>query len=553
MEPRHRAHHSHRPIVLVVDDEPSVRETIGRRLKTRGYSVLLASDPEMARKLLENHFINLAIIDLRLRNPEDSNDRSGQELALEFTESLVPGLPTILLTAYRDMESLSAALQSAVTGLPIKVAIKQNGLTWLQDVEDLMVRSPINTGLRINHGALNQLIRRRKFQRKMTAREMEELLRRLFRIESVSSLHLQDLVPGRSGSGIILVRPRYEEEVEGATLVIKYGTRDNVKLEDSNYRRFVEPYILPRATVQIGTPAYTQRWGALRFLFVGSSDAVPEDFETYFANSRTTLKQLRSTMRDVFSVCCQGWYRGVRRWTPEDSGLRDQYVARLELDDPKRLGRINEAVREVLKGRPRQPVQFKSDPSRLQVLLGETERESLPDPVAYFYDAASSFPAPTLMAITHGDLHVRNIIVDSQGHPWLIDFFRTGWGHAFRDAAELESVVKFKLLDHRENLRNLLAFERALINAPALNQLPPISLPKSFDRPFGVVREIRKQIATVGGPKVMQEYRAALYFYALKELGRHRSADVDDVMFFSRRAHALYSAARIVAHLAGEF
>jgi hypothetical protein len=48
------------------------------------------------------------------------------------------------------------------------------------------------------------------------------------------------------------------------------------------------------------------------------------------------------------------------------------------------------------------------------------------------------FPAPTYRSITHGDLNGGNIFVDKGGRPWLIDFFKSGWGPVLRDLAELE-------------------------------------------------------------------------------------------------------------------
>jgi two-component system response regulator ResD len=52
--------------VLVVDDEPSVREVVVRYLKQEGYDTLEAGDGNAARELLETQLPSLIILDLML-------------------------------------------------------------------------------------------------------------------------------------------------------------------------------------------------------------------------------------------------------------------------------------------------------------------------------------------------------------------------------------------------------------------------------------------------------------------------------------------------------
>jgi len=52
--------------VLVVDDEPVVREIVVRYLEREGYRTLEADDGEAARRLLERHDASLVVLDLML-------------------------------------------------------------------------------------------------------------------------------------------------------------------------------------------------------------------------------------------------------------------------------------------------------------------------------------------------------------------------------------------------------------------------------------------------------------------------------------------------------
>jgi len=65
------------------------------------------------------------------------------------------------------------------------------------------------------------------------------------------------------------------------------------------------------------------------------------------------------------------------------------------------------------------------------------------------------------LSITHGDLNGKNILVDENGHPWLIDFFRTGPEHVLRDFVELEADIKFNYLESGD-MEALYEFESSL-------------------------------------------------------------------------------------------
>src|SRR4051794_27207675 len=56
------------PVVLVVDDEPDVREVLGLALRLNGFDVLLAATGEEAADLCRRHKgeIRLALVDLQL-------------------------------------------------------------------------------------------------------------------------------------------------------------------------------------------------------------------------------------------------------------------------------------------------------------------------------------------------------------------------------------------------------------------------------------------------------------------------------------------------------
>jgi len=80
--------------VLVVDDEPMVREVVTRYLEQEGYTVTVAADGAAALRLLEQHAVDLVVLDLML--PEIDGLSVLRELRQDGA------IPVIVLTARGD-------------------------------------------------------------------------------------------------------------------------------------------------------------------------------------------------------------------------------------------------------------------------------------------------------------------------------------------------------------------------------------------------------------------------------------------------------------------
>jgi DNA-binding response OmpR family regulator len=80
--------------VLVVDDEPTIREVVVRYLEREGYRTLEAADGDRARELVERHSPSLVVLDLMLPGMDG--------LALCRWIRARSSLPVIMLTARGD-------------------------------------------------------------------------------------------------------------------------------------------------------------------------------------------------------------------------------------------------------------------------------------------------------------------------------------------------------------------------------------------------------------------------------------------------------------------
>lgn len=91
------------PVVLFVDDEPSILSALRRLFRPQGYKVLLAESGRMGLELLETEKVDLVVSDMRM--PE----MDGATL-LEKVRERWPTVGRILLTGYADIGSTVAAI-----------------------------------------------------------------------------------------------------------------------------------------------------------------------------------------------------------------------------------------------------------------------------------------------------------------------------------------------------------------------------------------------------------------------------------------------------------
>src|SRR5262245_38003652 len=80
-------------MILLVEDEPMLRDVVARILRMEQYTVLEAENGEHALALLKTHPVNLIITDFALP------DVDGLTLVSRFVERQ-PGIPVIMMSGY---------------------------------------------------------------------------------------------------------------------------------------------------------------------------------------------------------------------------------------------------------------------------------------------------------------------------------------------------------------------------------------------------------------------------------------------------------------------
>jgi len=119
----------------------------------------------------------------------------------------------------------------------------------------------------------------------------------------------------------------------------------------------------------------------------------------------------------------------------------------------------------------------------------------------------------------HGDLHLRNVLVDEWGKGWLIDFAQAEKRHNLFDFIKLETYVRLMELSRKGlafSLRDYARFEEAL-NDAVLGKSVPLPGDQHLLFAYRVIRAIRDIARKYMGatPDFRNEYFPALFLYSL--------------------------------------
>lgn len=126
---------SDKPVVIVADDDPTMRRVFSRALVATGYQVLLAMNVEEAMEYLRYPNVRAVVLDMLFVN---SGGKSGLDV-LEFirSEQSLGDLPVIVVTGF----PLNRSVTQRVEGLRAEIWSKPFELAKLTErVGELVLR-----------------------------------------------------------------------------------------------------------------------------------------------------------------------------------------------------------------------------------------------------------------------------------------------------------------------------------------------------------------------------------------------------------------------------
>jgi CheY-like chemotaxis protein len=494
--------------VLVVDNDPEVRESNVTKLRYWDYEPVAARGT--GRALLEDAVeqarawrCQLATVDLHLIDDHDHADWSGLELIRELmpTRSVIHS-GSVNYRTVRD--ALSNSLVLAFVG-------KSESPEYLREVLDrhaaahCACRHPV----RIEWpGSLSSAeVARLLFPDTPGVPEDEaaDLLVRLFPKASVLQL---DYLGSHRPASPSLPRPRSivlkAREDGNQPVIVKLARAQKMEQEVEKYELYVRRRLGGNFYPILEESSLLWDIGGAVYSFLGSADEIVP-FSKFYTSAEARTKHVVDSLGKFFN---QMWlpHYGQKALRAESSLAKlyfsvwygDWWLKRL--DEHSQAGRVTAALG----------------------CWPGWQRLGLPEPVRWLHERIEQEmqgePVPFRVAVTHGDLHSENLLVDTGSHnAWVIDFERTGYGHIVQDFVELEGDLLTHLAaDPGEDYDRLYAL---FVCAAAPTRLGRPSRVKTGDTGLGrcmaVLRFLRRTAAEVTGVEDGREYLYGLLLNTL--------------------------------------
>ncbi len=524
--------------ILLVDDDERWLNEISSILQRSGFYVDTVATISQAIQKLDETFYHLAILDIRMED-NDQNNAEGMTLLNKLDESnLLGAIEIIMLSAYGTMKQMREAfahhrvvdflskedfdnlefLEQVARVFADKVLINLNlDIHWQQ----VSGPEPIVTNLEL----AGVRIKRDKPLLSRIAVELDDLLCRLF--HKADGLLVKPLTFGHSGAVVLLATPFYKDGA-GQPVVVKFGDFHNIDLEYRNFKHYVQNFIGGARSTNVIELRRTPRLGGIVYSLLGSASERLESFGSFY--SHADISQIKDLLNRLFHETCGPWYANPGRLQLHD--LTNEYQQLLGFNQENLEQALSQGLKSV---QGKHKLHFNS-------LDGE---RTFTNPIMATAD--QRFVKPIYICSTHGDLNENNVLVDGTGNAWLIDFYSTGPGHILRDAAKLDSVVRFQLLSSEDaTLNERLILEQALCNVDRFSQVERLAYDfhtenTALAKAYAVVVHLRTlaySLVSQNPNDDIGEYYIALLYYA-----------INTTRFYSlptlQRQHALLSASML--------
>ncbi len=305
---------------------------------------------------------------------------------------------------------------------------------------------------------------------------------------------------GFSGTRVFLVLPVKPDGNSDARMVTKIGLAEELRREKANFDQHVKRG-LPFTGTQVGEYYEQDGWAALNYIFAGG-DELGETLSLEAYYGAHSAEDLSKTLRELLTVLGTRWYsQGGSLNCP----LREEYGRHLPPD--AELASITASIFPKL-------ILFNDG----QVQIPRVPRK-YPHPLK-FYTRILDQTLEGRQSFVHGDLHLRNILVDKTGKAWLIDFAKVKQCHNLFDFIKLEAYIRlFALAAERKTFKldEYAQFEHALLEHTA----PPAN--PSLAKAYAVISAIREMAKVyVRTPhNFHKEYLSALFLYCLALMKYH--------------------------------
>ncbi len=297
---------------------------------------------------------------------------------------------------------------------------------------------------------------------------------------------LTPITGGYSGSAVFKVDAWDRSGRKEMPFVMKLGPWYELGDEFRGYEDHVKRYIQNNATQIIDCRRIGEYSGLLyNFVGINGRESTIKTMEDYYSSHNTgdVLTALDKLFRNVL----RSWYGQPKL---KELFLYEEYDFFFQYDNIKRFASEKYGVTSGDKyvelpynlGKSINPLYF------VEQVMNERRSQAVS-----VYETS-----------THGDLNLRNVLMDDDLNMWLIDFASTRYSHILRDVAKLEAAFKLECVntDSEEKLKYILELEKQFIDAENLSDIPQIPIQSTdiklnFDnsdviKAFQCIRRVRE-------------------------------------------------------------
>ncbi len=492
------------PRVLIVDNDIETVQVFQDLVTHWGFKPIIARGEGTA--LLDDavykahaNRCQLALLDMRLIDDFDEDDQSGLDLI-----SQIKPAESIIVSGFGDIPTV---LDIILERGAVNFVGKGEGPLAMKKalIKEAAKICASKRGLSIGPESIITSIAKNLFMAEVETEHRDQILDALARLfPDAQSLTLERMNPITASPDFVTApRPRsvvlkvYENDLQ--PVLIKLARLAKIHKEASRFLKFIKGRLDGNYTPVYG--GHVDLWdiGGIKFSYVGH---IEQTFG-YFAQTQP-LEKIKNTLERFFLETWAPQYQRARE--VENISLFDLYCSVLEKDWVERIEQSG-----------------KSEPEKL---MGKElwDKIHAPDPIEWIqtriihnHEHDVSRVERSLIAITHGDLHADNLLIDTLGNAWVVDFERSGEGHALQDFIELESDMINRITSHRESFPG---FHRLCIAIAAPKTLDAIETNFQFDSPntekvlqiISIIRTLARQCTNFNDS---YQYLMGLFFNTL--------------------------------------
>ncbi|ETX00497.1 MAG: hypothetical protein ETSY2_38985 [Candidatus Entotheonella gemina] len=500
--------------ILFADNDETFRTTRARFLT--GYDIVHASSAEEAEQVLQNQWIHLAILDIRMQDDAEEQDVSGLLLAKQDTYRSVP---KIMLTGFPNYRDVREALGPLLDGLPpaIDFIAKQDGpeviveaveqafaryvrINWELDIQS-NDRHPItfpSLVMFMETSLEGELLSQR-------ARELEDLFRGLF--YDKSQITLGRILWQRMGH-VALTVFAFQAGTLPESFVVVFGQHATMLQATQRYQTFA-----PKTQDKLGTVLNIRK--ETTHFAVNAYTLVNADLESVqtLADFYKIVpdKLFHTSLEYLFQTSLTAWHQNKK--IPENTKtLASLYDERFDSISYNALTEIINILRHQASSLD---IYIEHDAEFLKVhIYGQVH--TYPDPIRVL-QRQPVIEQPVVLFNTPGTLSGDNILTDTSGQIWLTDFADAGLAPLLWNIVALEAIIRFDWTE-TSDLRALYDMEHSL-TASSFSKLDMRDIAPPLRKPVRAIQMIRQHATRLVGAELLP-YHIGMLYEAANRLAR---------------------------------